>query len=126
MVRIINYKKRQAEDGRAFLALEVSGGIEMVKSNTGQFYATVRKTLIASTLDEETCKALLGTELPGSIAKVSCAPYEYTIKETGEITVLNHKYVYEPEAKTAPIQYGKVEADIKTFSMNEELADQPI
>ena len=35
MVRIIDYKKRQAEDGREFFVLELSGGIEMVKSQTG-------------------------------------------------------------------------------------------
>jgi hypothetical protein len=40
MVTVINYKKRQAENGREFFALEVQGGIEMVKSHeTGNYYA---------------------------------------------------------------------------------------
>lgn len=61
MVRIVNYKKRQAEDGKEFFVLEITGGIEMVMSNsTGQFYATAKKAYLASTFDEETCKALVG------------------------------------------------------------------
>ena len=52
MVRIVNYKKRQAEDGKEFFVLEITGGIEMVMSNsTGQFYATAKKAYLASTFD---------------------------------------------------------------------------
>lgn len=127
MVRILNYKKRQADDGKEFFALEISGGIEMAMSQaTGQFYATTKKAYIASTFDEETCKALIGTEMPGKVEKVQCEPYEYTIRDTGEIITLNHRYMYVPEVKPiAP--YGNVQADLDTFSMNEkqpELVDQ--
>ena len=87
MVRIINYKKRMAEDGREFFALEISGGIEMVKS----------KATVSTTFDEETCKSLKGTEMPGRITKIKTPTYQYTIKETGEIISLEHKYVYLPE-----------------------------
>ena len=39
MVRIIDYKTRQKEDGTEFYLLEVQGGIEMVKSKeTGLYY----------------------------------------------------------------------------------------
>ncbi|WP_423154308.1 hypothetical protein [Riemerella anatipestifer] len=70
MVRIINYKQRVAEDGREFFALEISGGIEMVQSQTtGQYYATAKKAYITSTFDEETCKALIGTEMAGSVER---------------------------------------------------------
>ncbi len=97
MVRIINYQKRQAEDGREFFALEVSGGIEMVKSKeTGQFYATSKKTTLPSTFDEETCKALIGTEMPGKVEKQEVEPYSYVVKETGEELILHHKWVYVP------------------------------
>jgi hypothetical protein len=44
MVRIINYKKR-TEDGKEFFVLELQGGIEMVKKETGKFYVTARKLL---------------------------------------------------------------------------------
>ena len=97
MVRIINYKKRMAED-KEFFVLEVSGGIEMVMSKiTGQFYATSKRAYVSSTFDEETCKGLIGTQMPGKISKIKTEPYAYTIRETGEVITLEHKYIYLPE-----------------------------
>lgn len=122
MVRIVNYIKRQTEDGREFFVLELSGGIEMVMSQvSGQFYATAKRAYISSTFDEDTCRHLIGTEMPGNISKMDCDPYEYTVKETGEIIILSHRYSYSPEVITQPQSYGSIKADIGTFSMNEEL-----
>lgn len=102
MVRIVGYKLRQKEDSTTFCALEVQAGIEMVLSQkTNQYYVTAKKTFISSTFDELTCKALIGTQMQGSIIKQECEPYEYTIKDTGEVIVLNHKYVYSPQEVTA-------------------------
>ena len=99
MVRIVNYSERNSEDGTAFFVLVIQGGLEFVRSQeTGNFYATARKSSITSTFDEETCKALIGTEIPGVIVKQECDPYEYTIKETGEKITLSHKYAYIPDA----------------------------
>ncbi|QIG89901.1 hypothetical protein G6R40_09615 [Chryseobacterium sp. POL2] len=98
MVRIINYKTRQKEDGTEFYVLEVQGGIEMIKSKTsGQYYATAKKALVPTTFDEATCKGLIGTEFPGSITKITTEPYQYSIKETGEVISLEHRYIYLPE-----------------------------
>lgn len=98
MVRIVNYQKRQKEDGKTFFVLEIQSGIEMALSTkTGQYYATAKKANISSTFDEETCKALIGTEMPGSIIKIDSDPYEYTIRDTGEIIMLTHRYMYQPE-----------------------------
>lgn len=106
MVRIINYKERETEDGSVFLVLELQGGIELVRSQaTQKFYATARKSTIPATFDEETCKAIIGEEMPGRIAKVDCDPYEYTIKDTGEVIELSHRYEYVPdEDKIVSIQ----------------------
>ena len=53
MVRIVNYLKRQTEEGKEFFVLEISGGLELVKSQTtNQFYATSKKAFISSTFDE--------------------------------------------------------------------------
>lgn len=122
MVRIVNYIKRQAEDGKEFFVLELAGGIEMVRSSvSGQFYATAKKAYISSTFDEATCRHLIGTEMPGNIIRIDCEPYEYTIKETGEIITLSYRYSYTPEEKAKAQSYGNVKADISTFSMNEQL-----
>lgn len=99
MVKVINYKKRTSTEGKTFYSLILQGGIEMVRSaETGNYYATVKQCSITSTLDEEGCQAVLGEKLPGSIEKVSCDPYEFTIKETGEVIELAHRWQFIPES----------------------------
>ncbi|UGU14240.1 hypothetical protein LS482_11000 [Sinomicrobium kalidii] len=123
MVRIINYKQRQAEDGREFFVLEISGGIEMVRSKeTGHFYATSKKTSIPSTFDEETCAALIGTEMPGQVVRQEVEPYSYVVKETGEELTLSHRWVYIPE-EDAPSPENELRADVSTFSQNGQYAE---
>lgn len=116
MVTIINYKKRQAEDGREFFILEVQGGIEMVQSQTGNFYATARKSSITSTFDELTCNALMGTKIAGNIEKVECEPYQYTVKDTGDVIMLNHQYVFQPEGVSPVKQQEKQAKEIGIFA----------
>lgn len=100
-VRIIDFKKRQSKDGNEFNALIIQGGIEMVKSRqTGRYYATSKKASVTSTFDNETCMELIGSKIPGSVQKVECDPYEITIKETGEVITLNHRWLYLPEGET--------------------------
>lgn len=123
MVRIINYKKRQAED-KEFFVLEVSGGIEMVLSQTtNHYYATAKKATITSTFDEETCKTLIGSELAGNVVKLKCDPYEFTIKETGEIVTLNHRYVYLPEENDRSYSHNNsLQSNLNDFSANGNFA----
>jgi hypothetical protein len=122
MVRIINYIKRQTEDAKVFFVLELQSGIEMALSaKTGQYYATAKKANITSTFDEETCKALIGTEMPGTIVKVESDSFEYTVRETGEIITLTHKYVYVPEVEAFSKEdraIQKLFSPEKTFSKN--------
>ena len=95
MVTIINYKEKQREDGRSFYVLEIQGGMDLVKSKeTGMYYATAKRAYLPTTFDEQTCVALLGTQISGTIEKVECIPYEYIVKETGETIYLTHKWVY--------------------------------
>lgn len=99
MVQVIGWKKHQKENGESFNVLKLQGGIEMMRSaKTGKFYATSRKTNLVCTFDEETCKSLVGQKIPGTIEKVKCDPYEYTIPNTQEKVLLTHSYSYNPEA----------------------------
>ena len=124
MVRIINYKERQKEDGTSFFVLEVQGGIEMISSKvTGNFYATAKKTYIPSTFDEQTCSALIGTEIAGNIIKEDCKPFNYVVKETGEEISLTHRWVYVTEDAVKPKQEAvkyeqNVIANSDVFSKN--------
>ncbi len=124
MVRIINYKLRDKEDGTSFFVLELQGGIEMVQSKeTGNFYATAKKAFIPSTFDEQTCTSLIGTEMAGSIIKEECEPFQYVVKETGEEITLSHRWVYVTEdavkTKQQPvIPQHNVIANSEVFSSN--------
>jgi hypothetical protein len=119
MVRIINYKKRETEDGKEFFVLELQGGIEMVKSKeTDKFYVTARKASISSTFDELTCQALIGTELPGKVEKVLCEPYDYTIKDTGEVITLTHRFEYVEEEKATTPKVEKSKTTVDEFMGN--------
>jgi hypothetical protein len=81
--------------------LIISGGLEMVKSRiTGRYYATSKKASVTSTFDEATCMELIGEQIPGSVQRVECEPYEMTLKETGEVMTLNHRWVYLKEGET--------------------------
>ena len=97
MVKITDYKLRESLEGKPFFALTLQGGVEIVRSASGNSYATVKTASMPTTFDEETCKSLIGGELPGSIQKVECEPYDYTIKETGEVITLSHRYEYSEE-----------------------------
>ena len=122
MVKIINYKKYNKEDGTIFCVLEIQGGVEILQSKTtGKVYATVRSTTIPTTFDELTCQALLGQELEGTILKMDCEPYEYTVKETGEVVMLTHTYEYSKEdaPKKEYMMQGAL-AENNNFSLNEQ------
>ncbi len=130
MVRIINYQKRITDEGKEFFILVVQGGIEMMKSQeTGKMYVTARRATISSTFDEATCQALIGTELKGEVEKVNCAPYEYTIRETGEIIKLTHRYEFveekaintKPELSKSVLDDFITDVPVSTFSSNGQL-----
>lgn len=130
MVRIVNYQKRTTEQGKDFFTLELQGGVEVVKSKeTGKSYLTARKASMSCTFDEITCQSLIGTELPGSIKKVECDEYSYTIKDTGEVITLTHRYeyledgVFVPEKETTRTTVEKFMSNApigSVFSVNEQ------
>lgn len=94
MVTVKNYLKRQNKDGKDFFVLEISGGIEPVKSTDGNLYFTSRKCTVPASFDEQTCKDLVGAKFPGSIEKVQCDPYSFTIPGTNKTVQLNYTWDY--------------------------------
>jgi hypothetical protein len=113
MVKIIDFKVRTNSKGEQFCALVLQGGLELVKSKeTGNYYATAKSASITSTFTEDQCKGLIGQELSGSIVKLECEPYEYTIKDTGEVITLKHRWEYRKEGDTIEevVHQGEPEA----------------
>ena len=110
MVTVKNYHLREGERGE-FISLELEGDIEMVQStNTGRFYATTRRCFISSTFDEATAQKMVGKQIPGSIVRMQCDTYDYTIPETGETIQLGFTYAYLPEEKATISQNAMMPA----------------
>ncbi len=105
MVTIINYTKRQNAEGKEFFTLNLMGGVELVKSTkTGNYYATAWKSSISCTFNEDVCKSLIGTKLPGIVTRVESEPYEYKIPSTGETIMLTHKYRFDASPNIATME----------------------
>ena len=103
MVTITGYTIRQTQEGKSFISLELTGDLEMIQSsNTGRFYATAKKCSISSSFTEEVAKTLIGKTIRGRIDRVECEPYEYAVKNTGEVILLAHTYQYSPEEQAVP------------------------
>jgi hypothetical protein len=113
MVRIISHKMSTKNDGREYVSLKVQGGVEPMQSKqTGKLYLTAKTAYVATTFDEQTAIALVGTELPGKIGKIACEAYDYIVKDTGETLTLTHRYEYQledaPSVESKPIQKENV------------------
>jgi len=100
MVTVVGYSLRTPKDSKPYVALEIEGQIEMVQSqNSGRFYATVRRCTISSTFDELTAERMVGKQMPGSIERVPCEPYDFVVQETGETVKLTYRWGYQPEGR---------------------------
>ncbi len=101
MVTVKNYHVRQKDSGENYISLELEGDVTFVQSqNTGRFYAAAKHCFMYAAMDEKTAKALVGTQMPGSIERVACDPYEYTIPDTGEVKILSYTNEYRPAEAT--------------------------
>jgi hypothetical protein len=101
MVTIVDFVKRQNKEGVEFNALILQGGIELVKSQeTQRWYATAKRTSITSTFDDTMCRSLIGTQIPGSVQRVETEPYEFSLRNTGEVLTLTHRWQFVKEGET--------------------------
>lgn len=118
MVKIIKTKISLNKKGESFVSLKLQGDPEFVQSSeTGKMYLTAKTCYVTSTFDEATSNALIGKELPGTIERIPCTPYEYKVESTGELITLTHTYEYRPE----PVPDNVIEESIG--KQYDELAD---
>ena len=111
MVTVTNYQTRTRKDGTTFQVLELSGSVELIQSQeTGKFYATVRKTTIPCTFDDNIAKRLVGTTMKGDVVRVQVDAYDFLNPKTGEIIKLQHSYAYSPEGSNELIGSSRVES----------------
>lgn len=113
MLTVTGIRKNMDDEGNEFISLIIESDLTMVKSKSGTYYASRKRTSVFSTLDEENAKQLIGTKLEGSIVKEVCPPYMYSLADGREIE-LNYRWVYSDGEKEAP----KVQPDL--FDAQEE------
>jgi len=100
MVTVIDYSLRESKDGKSFVSLKLEGDPEFIQSlQTGKFYLTAKRCSVTSTFTEESAKSLIGKKMRGSIVRMECESYDYTVPETGEIISLAHTYEYLPDER---------------------------
>jgi len=109
MVKVTGYNIRERKDRTTFVTLELTGGLELVQSETtGKFYATIRKCNIPSTFSEQIAKMMVGTEIEGEVIRIAVDPYEFVNPKTGELITLQHSYAYRPKGAVELIGHTKV------------------
>jgi hypothetical protein len=114
MVTVIDFAQRTNAEGESFYALILQGGVSMVQSKqTGQFYATAKKTSVTSTFDEQACKGLIGTKIEGEIVKIPCEPYSFIIEQTGEEITLDFSWQYRPSDTNYAIEKAVFEGKVQ-------------
>jgi hypothetical protein len=110
MVTVTAALERVKKDGTTFPVLEISGGAELVLSQTTQrYYATVRKCTIPFTGSLEVAKMLIGQKIEGEIVKVIVPPYEFINQRTGEVMQLQHSYAYRPKDSQDLVGHTRVQ-----------------
>jgi hypothetical protein len=94
MVQIIGFEKKQNKSNESYAVLIVQGEPEiMISKSSGRPYISARKTTIPCSLEENQAQALIGKELPGSIERVSCAPFQLTLA-TGKKVKISSAYQF--------------------------------
>lgn len=95
MVVVKEVKSYESNQGKEFFGLIVqSGAIPVRSKDSGRIYLTAKTAFVPTTFDELMCESLIGTEFPGTIKQISCEDYDFTIKETGEVVTMNHRWEY--------------------------------
>ncbi len=110
MIQITNALERVKVDGSTFAVLEISGGAELILSQTTQrYYATVRKCTIPFTGTMDVAKMLIGQKIEGEIVKVIVPPYQFTNKRTGEVMSLQHSFAFRPKDSQDLVGHTRVQ-----------------
>ena len=126
MVTITNALQKKGEM-KDFTLLELKGEVELMQSmQTGKFYATAKRCFIPSTFTEEEAKALIGTRLEGSIIRIESDPYDFTIRDTGEVIKIAHSYSYLPPAPVLGVERSEfTNSELKPNDFYKQCIENP-
>jgi hypothetical protein len=69
---------------------------------------------------------MIGEKIPGSVQKQSCEPYDFTIKDTGEILHLDYRWAYVPEGATIEEAVFEGEPEVTMVKRKDPILFKPI
>jgi hypothetical protein len=99
MVKVIDYQKKEnTKTNLSYSVLVLQGEPEvLISKSSGKPYLTAKKACIPCALDETSAKALIGSELEGSIERVACTPFEVKLA-TGKKVKITTVFQFIPPA----------------------------
>ena len=99
MVQIIAFEKKEnSRTKESYSVLVLQGDPEvLISKSSGRPYISAKKTTIPCALEENQAQALIGKELPGSIERVSCAPFEVKLATGKKVKVSSVFQYIAPE-----------------------------
>ena len=97
MLTVTGIRRNRDDEGNEWISLILESDLTMVKSKSGTYYASRKKTSVYSTLDEDSARKLIGTKVEGEIVKESCPPYTYELDDGTEIE-MTYKWVFKEKA----------------------------
>src|SRR5664280_2667555 len=98
MVQIIGFEKKQSKSKESYAVLILAGEPEiMISKTSGRPYISARKTTIPCALEENQALLLVGKELPGSIERVSCTPFEVKLATGKKVKITSAFQYLAPE-----------------------------
>ena len=97
MVQIVAFQKKEnSRTKESYSVLVLQGDPEvLISKSSGRPYISAKKTTIPCALEENQAQALIGKELPGSIERVSCTPFQLTLAN-GKKLKINSAFQYMP------------------------------
>jgi hypothetical protein len=97
MVKVIDYQQKENPKTKtSYAVLVLQGDPEvLISKSSGKPYLTAKRTSIPCTLDETSAKALIGSELEGSIERVACTPFEVKLA-TGKKVKITTAFQFVP------------------------------
>ena len=78
----------------------------LISKSSGRPYISAKKTTIPCALEQNQAQALIGKELPGTIERVACTPFEVKLA-TGKKVKITTAFQYMPPEQVNEIEVAQ-------------------
>ena len=108
MVQIIAFEQKEnSRTKESYSVLVLQGEPEvLISKSSGRPYISAKKTTIPCALEQNQAQALIGKELPGTIERVACTPFEVKLA-TGKKVKITTAFQYMPPEQVNEIEVAQ-------------------